>query len=141
MRRLIAVLAASTLFAGLSAPLARARPPGLGYREAWQAVMRANLVIDMSEEYGYDYKVRMRDEADAFPDGLDLNYWHAEWPRTHRERRDVVRFSLLVGGGGDCAADIVLGVRELNDREVRAEHRRYHVRVFYASQSEYGCNG
>jgi hypothetical protein len=141
MKRLIPILAASTLFAGLGAPLAYARAPDLGYREAWQAVMRANLVIDMSEEYGYDFKVRVRDHADEFPDGLDFGYRHAKWPRTHRERRDVVQFWFLVSGDGDCAADIGLGVRELNDREVRAEHRRYHVRVRYAYQSEYGCNG
>ena len=141
MRRLVATLAASMLFAGVSVPVAHARPPDLGYREAWQAALRANIVIDLSEEYGYDYTIRLRDEAHLFPDALDFEYGHAEWPKSHRERPDVVRFWFLEGGGGDCAAEISIGVRELSDREARAEHRRYHVRVLDAYASEYGCNG
>ena len=134
MRRLIATLAASILFAGVSAPLAHARPPDLGYREAWQAALRANIVI-------HNYKIRLRDEAHQYPDADGFEYRHAEWPKSHRKRRDVVRFWFLADGDADCKVQIALGVRKLADREARAEHRRYRVRVLDASESEYGCNG
>ena len=134
MRRLIATLAASILFAGVSAPMAHARPPDLGYREAWQAAMRANIVV-------HKYRIRLRDEAYQFPNADGFEYWHPEWPRSHRKRRDVVRFWFLADGDADCEVQVTLGVRKLSDREARAEHRHYHARMLDASESEYGCNG
>lgn len=134
MRRLIAILIASTLFAGVSAPLAQPRPPHLGYREAWRAALHANIVT-------HDYGVRLRDEAHQFPDADGFESWHPESPKTHRKRRDVVRFGFFADGDADCEVQITLGVRKLSDREARAEHRGYHVRVLDASESEYGCNG
>jgi hypothetical protein len=93
------------VFAALSAPLAQARPPSLSYREAWQAAMRANITIDMSDEYGFEYKIRLRKHAHLFPDADGLIYWHANWAESHHKRRDVVRFSVLVDAL-DCDVDI-----------------------------------